>query len=88
MKNKKRSVVVIDPQHLLVYKQVAFALEHLQAIVGGRIERAMTLENGDEVYVNEEGLMSNGPIYFCNIKGAHQPFAGTAFIIGPVDDDG
>ncbi len=81
-------VIVINAAARLIHEEeVENTLEALQRIVGGNIERAMTLENGDEVFVNEEGLLSH-PTNFFTIDGGHQPFAGDAFVIGAADDDG
>ena len=54
-------------------------LQKMQAIVGGYIERALTLPNGDEIYVNEEGLFTQ-PCKWFAIPG-HQPFAGNGVIV-------
>lgn len=54
-------------------------LRGMQKAVGGLIERGASFANGDELYVNEEGLL-NAPQFFFDI-GAHQPFAGNAIIV-------
>lgn len=62
-------------------------LDGMQKAVCGYIERAYTLENGDDVFVNEEGLLGI-PEDFFYIEGAHQPFAGNAVIVGASDEEG
>jgi len=54
-------------------------LRAMQSAVGGRIERATTLENGDDVFVDEEGMF-NGADYGFQIQGAHQPFLGNGVV--------
>ncbi len=61
------------------------SLAFMQKAVGGYIELATELDNGDTVFVNEEGLLK-GPQYFFDI-GAHQAFAGNGVILN-VDQDG
>jgi Domain of unknown function (DUF3846) len=56
-------------------------LKRMQDEVGGLIERAFEFSNGDELYVNEEGLLCS-PEHFFSIAGGHQPFAGNGLIIG------
>lgn len=80
MKKPKR-VIVIDLVACAFREEDVFDLSDMQKIVGGRIERAFCLENGDEIYVNEEGLFDRDAGVFL-VKGAHQPFVGSAFVIG------
>lgn len=61
-------------------------LEYMQKCVGGYIERGHTFKNGDEIYVNEEGLLE-GLEYGFEIKGAHQPFLGNGVVVS-TDRDG
>jgi hypothetical protein len=60
-------------------------LTQMQTLVGGYIERAMTLPNGDDVFVNMEGLL-HSPRHFFTIVGGHQPFAGNAVILNSNED--
>jgi hypothetical protein len=56
-------------------------LSAMQTAVGGLIETAHELDNGDRIYVNEEGLAGN-PQCFFEIAGGHQPFAGNGVVAG------
>ncbi len=78
-------VIAIDTLGKRVYETSVEGLDDMQALVGGLICPAATLDNGDEVYVNDEGLF-NAEAFFD--VGAHQPFAGNAYVIGPVDKKG
>lgn len=84
--NFKR-VVIIDVELGEIREGRVRCLNDMQLIVGGNIERGHTLENGDEVYVNEEGLFIDGLNAFY-IKGSYQPFFGSAYIIGSVTSTG
>lgn len=58
-------------------------LSWAQSLVGGRIERATQLDCGDDVYVNEEGLLEQTPdSRWFFIRGAHQPFIGSGLVVG------
>jgi Domain of unknown function (DUF3846) len=84
---KIKKVIIIDTMNKEILGGEITSLEDAQRIVGGLIERGATLENGDEVYVNEEGLFNSAlkPFY---IQGAHQPFVGNAYVIGRVTSTG
>ncbi|WP_460297021.1 hypothetical protein, partial [Bacillus cereus] len=43
--------------------------------------------NSNVIYVDEEGLLK-GESYFFAVKGAHQPFAGNAIVVGHNPDTG
>ncbi len=45
------------------------------------IETGMHLENGDVVFVDEEGMLKECNHFFYML-GAHQPFAGSGLIMG------
>jgi len=62
-------------------------LAFMQKAVGGYIERATELKNGDSIFVNEEGLLEN-PRFFFEVEGGHQPFAGNGVVVGGEDEDG
>jgi hypothetical protein len=63
------------------------ALDGLQAVVGGLIDRATVLKNGDSLFVNGEGLL-NGTRDFFVIEGCPQPFPGNGVIIGHDGEEG
>ncbi len=56
-------------------------LAQMQRIVGGLIERAHTIDDDNEIFVDEEGLLKGKQDFFL-IYGAHQPFAGNGVIVG------
>jgi len=45
------------------------------------------LENGDTIFVDDEGLLKPCDHFFF-VKGQHQPFAGNGLILGDTDDEG
>lgn len=83
----KIRAVFIDSINKTVSEGFVASLGDLQKAVDGYIERGTTLDNGDEVYVDEEGLIK-GLEEFFYIPGAHQPFAGSAVIVGQGDENG
>jgi hypothetical protein len=54
-------------------------LKVMQTAVGGYIERAQTLANGDDVFVDEEGLLKNYRSGFVLDNG--QPLFGNGVIV-------
>lgn len=88
MKNKR--VLIIDAANREIREGAVSTLEDCQALVGGLIERGIILENGDEVYINEEGLLDDTQENFFRVEGAeaHRPFAGNGYIIGEVTSSG
>lgn len=77
----------IDAVNLRVREITIGGLEDMQKAVGGYIEVACHLPNGDCVFVDEEGLLKE-PEDFFTIKGGHQPFAGSGLVLGGTDEDG
>jgi len=76
--------ILIDAKNMEIREvEIDGSLESLQKAVGGLIETAMYLENGDVMFVNEDGLALFD--YFFEITGGHQPFAGNGIVVG---DDG
>lgn len=77
--------ILIDPiKREVTEVQIHHALEgdtlgDLQKAVGGYIELAHRFDNGDDLFVNEEGLYKYS--IFFDI-GAHSPFAGSGIIVG------
>lgn len=69
--NREIKVVEIDRKN---------SLTTLQSLVGGYITPGHYLENGDMVYVDDNGLLG-GPENFFLIQGAHQPFAGNGVMV-------
>jgi hypothetical protein len=64
-------------------------LHGMQALVGGYIETAFQWENGDTLYVDEEGLFRKGELVFFTLdRRQDQPFAGNGLLVGAEDDEG
>ena len=57
------------------------SLSFAQKAVGGYIEAAHQLNNGDTFFCDEEGLFKGYESGFL-VKGAHQPFLGNGILIG------
>lgn len=83
---KFKRVLFIDAVNRTITESKIRGLDDMQKLVGGSIECATQFENGDEVFVNEEGLFGE-PQHFFDV-GAHQPFAGNGFVIGECGRDG
>lgn len=64
--------------------EISGDLKSLQDCVEGYIE-LVRLDDKNDMYVNEEGLI-NGTQDFFTYHGAHQPFAGSAVIVGHNDE--
>ena len=76
--------IKIDSENMTVHEieiDEERTLSQLQGIVGGNIELAHELPEGDSVFVNEEGLFCS-PEHFFEINGGHQPFAGNGVVVG------
>ena len=81
MKQDKIKAIIINAETRTIREEVIEnTLEAKQAIVGGLIELALVLENGDDMYVNEEGLFLFERFFYHT--GAKIPFAGNAVIVG------
>ena len=85
---KKADMVVINAKE----KKIEAISDHpgldtLRGIVGGSIAFAHTFENGDTLYVNDEGLLDDSIDYGFIIEGGHQPFAGNGVIVGQEVED-
>jgi hypothetical protein len=75
-------IIIINPETQTVEEaEIENHFEAMQKVVGGLIQRAHEFTPTEEVYVNEEGLFGDMTYWF-HIKGAHQPFVGTGFIVG------
>ena len=80
---KTRRVLFINAAEKIIGETTVSCLEDMQKLVGGLIERAYELEDGHEIYVNEEGLFDNSIDYGFFVKGGHQVYVGNGFLIGP-----
>jgi len=87
MSDQKRvTAFKIDAKAQLIIPVTISCLTEMQECVGGYIERAGTLPNGDDVYVDEEGLLKlgqKGIFEGFTFKDAFQDwYAGNGLIIG------
>lgn len=81
-------VIFIDAASGAFLETKVYSLEDMQSLVGGLIECACRLPNGDEIYVNEEGLF-NGYLRGFTVDGNDtEPFVGNGFVIGSPDELG
>lgn len=90
--------IIIDPFHQSISEcDIDMSLASLQTAVGGPIEYAFEFENGDVLYVNEEGLLRSDDAMsgkdspeFAHLFDveAHQPFAGRGLVVGAEDEHG
>lgn len=84
---KPLKVIFINTECRSLFEVTVSNLKDMQGLVGGRIELAHELPNGDEIFVNDGGLASAESQFFV-VRGGHQPFAGNGFVIGGIDKDG
>lgn len=61
-------------------------LEVMQKYVGGNFECAHVIDEKNELYVDEEGLLKIQEGFFF-YEGAHQPFPGNGIIVGHDEED-
>tara|TARA_Y100000004_G_C8851160_1_gene384800 strand:- start:232 stop:579 length:348 start_codon:yes stop_codon:yes gene_type:complete len=81
---KKIKAIVIDPFKQQVYEK-EIGQDHLpdmKAIVGGHIEAAGRFDNGDVLFVNEEGLLKKNRKFFKVSELNPSPLAGVGFVLG------
>lgn len=80
--------IVIDSEkrEIRLEKVVGPTLAFMQKTVGGYIERGIEFRNGDEIFVNEEGLLQGWSHGF--VVTAHQtPFMGNGVVLSH-DEEG
>lgn len=89
MPEKQREIraIYIDAAERRVSEVGVIGLEDMQTLVGGYIATGYTFENGDTLFVDDEGLLKE-PSHFFLIPGAAQPFAGDGLIVGAADTEG
>ena len=86
---KQVKAIVIDPFNQQVYEK-EIGQDHLpdmKAIVGGYIEAAGRFDNGDVLFVNEEGLFKKNQKFFNVSELSPSPLAGVGFVLGH-DEEG
>jgi hypothetical protein len=81
-----RAIKIDSTERTVTEVQIPNTLAALQEAVGGYIERGLEID-GNDLYVNEEGLLDSECDEFFFYEGAHQPFAGSAILVG-VDAEG
>lgn len=77
----KQKAILIDTKNRDVREVEYKDYKDIQAFVGSPFCIGMNFENGDTVFVDDEGLI-NGTEQFFTITGGHQPFAGSGLIVG------
>lgn len=83
--SKMIRMILIDSEKKEVTEFAAHpgaSLEAMQQSVKGMIERATQLPNGDDVYVDEEGLFKGYKSGFVLPGIGHQPFIGNGVVAG------
>lgn len=80
---KTRKVLFIDARQRTIVETTIDSLEDMQKLVGGLIERAYEFDDGNEIYVNEEGLFDSSLNFGFFVQGGHQVYIGNGFLIGP-----
>jgi hypothetical protein len=82
-------VIIIDPFKRKIYEKEIGQdnLQDMHGIVGGYIAAAGAFENGDILFVNDEGLLKDNQEFFKVSEINPDPLAGVGFIQGH-DDDG
>ncbi len=81
---KQVKVVVIDPFKQQIYDK-EITQDHLpdmQGIVGGYLEAVGSLDNGDMLYVDEEGLLKDNQKFFKIPELSQDALAGVGFVQG------
>ena len=64
-------------------KEVKFSgTSDIHRLIGGYLELAYCWENGDTLYVDEEGLLKNPKFFFSITERDDQMFAGNGLIVG------
>ncbi len=84
--SKFKRALKIDSENHTIQEIENTGLESLQTAVGGMIEVAGYLPNGDCLLVDEEGLLRDNENFF--IIGDLGPFAGNGCIVGATDSEG
>lgn len=56
-------------------------IDDLHRLIGGYIAIAATFDNGDVIYVDDEGMFKAQTGFF-TVRGAEQPFAGNGVLVG------
>lgn len=77
-----KKAILIDSMNRTIKQVEVGGLEDIYKVMGVELIQVATyMENGDVVYVDEEGLYNANRNWF-TIQGGHQPFIGNALVIG------
>lgn len=81
--------IVIDAINRTVHEEdpEKIDLDYLYKAAGCNIVEVVNLPNGDDLYVDEEGLLKPQEHFFF-YEGTHQPMAGNGVICGFNHEDG
>ena len=81
--NGKRHALFINAPYRTVLEVEIDSLDDMQKLIGGYIEAAYQWENGDVLYVDEEGLLKVQDYFFAlPEERPDQPFAGNGVLVG------
>lgn len=82
---------LIDPEQRTVapvtLTQQPTALQEIYRHLDCQIISSAHLDDGDTIYVDDEGLLGGPVMQFFGIKGVGQPLAGRGLVVG-IDADG
>lgn len=87
MKHAPVKAYKIDAETRTVTELTVSNLEDMQRAVGGYIAHGVGFENGDTLFVDDEGLLKYNENFFL-VSGANQPFAGNGLLVGAADEEG
>jgi len=93
-----KAILIVPSVQRVEEIDLDMSYQALSEAVGGPLEIAHVYENGDTLYVHEEGLLEHREIMagrlpagenaFAFELGLHQPFFGKGVIVGPEDAEG
>lgn len=75
--------LLIDTKSLTVGEVDYTGLADMQRLIGGYIEAAYEWDNGDVLYVDEEGLLKDDQRFFRITVRRDQALAGNGLLVGP-----
>lgn len=79
---------LIDSARCLIREVTYNTADDMRKLIGGYLEVASTLSNGDVLYVDEEGLLKSGLRYFLFSLRPDQVLAGNGLLVGEEVHDG
>jgi len=75
-------VLFINAKDMSVEERELESHKDIRPLINGWIEAAYRYENGDVLYVDEEGLLKNPRHFFLIPERGDQPLAGNGVIVG------